>query len=84
MLFDPATNVVQIDVRTQGKLSDGSGVSVQYTGYMVVDKKAKQFIGRGPDAGSTEFSDHHWWTRSVIETSGRWNVFRCFLVYYRK
>lgn len=34
VLFDPATNVAQIDVRTQSKLSDGSGVSVQYTRYL--------------------------------------------------
>lgn len=74
VLFDPATNVVQIDVRTQGKLSDGSGMSVQYTGYMVVDEKAKRFMGRGPDARSTGFADHHWWTRPLIETSGRWDA----------
>lgn len=61
VLFDPATNVVQVDVRTQGKLSDGSGVSVQYTGYMLVDEKAKRFMARGPDARPTEFSDHYWW-----------------------
>ncbi|KAJ5875067.1 uncharacterized protein N7473_012414 [Penicillium subrubescens] len=46
VLFDPATNVVQIDVRTQGKLSDGSGLSLQYTGYMMVDEQAKRFMGR--------------------------------------
>jgi hypothetical protein len=74
VLFDPATNVVQIDVRTQGKLLDGSGVSVQYTGYLVVDEKARRVMGRGPDARSTEFGDHHWWTRPVIETSGKWNA----------
>ncbi|OKO90556.1 hypothetical protein PENSUB_13273 [Penicillium subrubescens] len=44
VLFDPATNVVQIDVRTQGKLSDGSGLSLQYTGYMMVDEQAKRFM----------------------------------------
>lgn len=71
VLFDPVTQVAHIDVRTQGKLPDGSGVSVQYTGYLLVDEKAKRFMARGPDARSTEFGDHHWWTRPVIETSGR-------------
>ena len=35
--LDPATKVAHIDVRTQGKLPDGSGVYVQYTGYLGID-----------------------------------------------
>lgn len=60
MLFNPTTNVAQIDVRTQGELSDRSPVLVRYAGYLMMDKKAQQFMARGPDARSTEFGDHHW------------------------
>lgn len=81
VLHDPVTDVMQIDVRTQGKLADGSGVSVQYTGYLKVDEKARRFMARGPDAQSTNFEDHDWWVRPVIETGG---MGHCSLLAFRK
>ncbi|KAL4893918.1 hypothetical protein BDV59DRAFT_176436 [Aspergillus ambiguus] len=70
ILYDKRNRLAHIDVRTQGRLSDGHGVYIQYTGYLGVDEDAIKFMTWAADAKTTRYGDHHWWTRPVIETSG--------------
>lgn len=72
VLLDEGTGVTNIDVRTHGKTSNGEGVYVQYTGVFKADPAAIQFLTDAPEAKTTQFGDHHWWCRPLIETNGKW------------
>ncbi|PKX89223.1 DUF3237 domain-containing protein [Aspergillus novofumigatus IBT 16806] len=69
ILFDESTNTAHLDVRTQGRTKDGQCVYIHYSGYSKIDEAAQQFRSWSPDAKTTEFGQHHWWSAPNIEVS---------------
>ena len=74
ILFDESTNTAHLDVRTQGRTEDGHCVYIHYNGYLRTDEAAKQFRTWSPDAKTTEFGQHHWWSAPNIEVSGMFTL----------
>lgn len=58
-----------IDVRTSAQTSEGHGFYIYYRGILKGDEKATKVLTFAPDAQSTEFGDHSWFTTPRIETS---------------
>ncbi|KAF4211974.1 hypothetical protein CNMCM8980_001713 [Aspergillus fumigatiaffinis] len=69
ILFDESTNTAHLDVRTQGRTKDGECVYIHYKGYLRIDEASQQFGSWSPDAKTTEFGQHHWWSAPNIEVS---------------
>lgn len=67
--LDDTVRTALIDVRIQGRLSDGHGIYINYTGYLDFDPSGESFLRGAPDATSTSYGDHVWWTRPIMETS---------------
>ena len=70
ILFDEGTNTAHLDVRTQGRTKDGECVYIHYNGYLRLDQAAEKFMSWSPDAKTTAFGEHHWWSAPNIEASG--------------
>jgi Protein of unknown function (DUF3237) len=69
--LDPATNVSHLDVRTQGRTSDGEAIYVHYSGVLKVDETTGNVLAWSKDAKSTEYGDHEWFSGPIIETSSQ-------------
>lgn len=67
--LDQSTNVAHLDVRTQARTTDGHGLYIQYIGILKIDEKANKVLSWRPDAKTTQFGDHEWFTGPNIETS---------------
>ncbi|PWY68998.1 hypothetical protein BO94DRAFT_527516 [Aspergillus sclerotioniger CBS 115572] len=69
VLRDEASNIIHLDVRTQGRTDSGDGVYIQYKGHLVLDKQSRKFMSRDGDAEMTAFGDHDWWVVVGFEVS---------------
>jgi len=68
ILLDPSTNVSHLDVRTHARTTDGHSIYVHYGGVLKLDDAGNKVIGWAPDAKTTQFGDHDWFTAPVMET----------------
>jgi len=69
--MDPTTNVLHISVRLQGRITGGGSLYIQYTGVIKVDEATSKVITWSSDAKTTDFGDHDFWVRPVVETSNQ-------------
>lgn len=67
--LDPSTNVAHLNVRVQARTSDGYILYVHYKGIMKIDEAAGKFLSWAPDAKSTEYGDHEWFSSPIVETN---------------
>ena len=67
--LDPKTNVSHLNVRIQARTSDGHSLYVHYKGILKVDEAAGKVLGWEPDAKTTNYGDHEWFSGPIIETS---------------
>lgn len=74
ILFDESTNTAHLDVRTQGRTKDGECVYIHYNGYLQLDDDAQKFMSWSPEAETTEYGKHHWWSAPNIEISGMFRL----------
>ncbi|KAJ5609626.1 hypothetical protein N7528_010193 [Penicillium herquei] len=68
VLIDPETQNCHIDVRTTARTPEGHGLYIHYKGLLKMDEKATKILSGAPDAQSTEYGDHEWFTTPVMET----------------
>ena len=69
ILFDPATNICHLDVRTHGQTEAGQSLFIYYHGYLELDTHAATFMKWSPEAKSTTAGQHNWFSAPRIETS---------------
>lgn len=72
ILFDESTNTAHLDVRTQGRTAAGECVYIHYQGFLKIDEAGQRFMAWSPDAETTNYGDHHWWSAPKIESSGNY------------
>lgn len=69
ILRDPSTGVAHLDVRTMARTAAGHSTYIHYSGVLKIDDKAAKVLSWAPDAKTTEFGDHHWFSGPIMETS---------------
>lgn len=69
LLVDTVTNVAHLDVRTHGTNKDDEGIFIHYIGYLKLDEDAAKFQVFSPDAKTTSFGKHDWWSQPNFETN---------------
>lgn len=78
MQLNTSTNVAHLNVRLQLRLTEpkptDSGASpytvhIHYDGVVKVDEKAGKILSFAPDAKSTDWGDHYWFSSPMMVTS---------------
>lgn len=67
--MDPTTSVSHLDVRVQGRTTDGESIYIHYTGVLKIDEASAKVLRWSKDAKSTNYGDHEWFAGPIIETS---------------
>ncbi|KAH9209193.1 hypothetical protein DL95DRAFT_394595 [Leptodontidium sp. 2 PMI_412] len=67
--LDEKLNIAYLDVRLQARTANGHAMHVHYTGVVKLDEAGNKVLGKAPDAQTTNYGDHHWFSAPVMETS---------------
>lgn len=67
--LDPSTNVSHLNVRVQARTADGHSLYVHYKGVLKLDEAAGKVLSWAPDARTTNYGDHEWFSGPIFETS---------------
>ncbi|RHZ62626.1 hypothetical protein CDV55_105681 [Aspergillus turcosus] len=69
ILLDPLTNVSHLNVRVQARTADGHSLYVHYNGVLKLDEAAGKVLSWAPEARTTNYGDHEWFSGPIFETS---------------
>lgn len=67
--LDPSTNVSHLNVRVQARTADGHGLYIHYNGVLKLDEAVGKVLSWAPDARTTNYGDHEWFSGPIFETS---------------